>query len=1524
MSASGYYQLRSDISGRAVLNVNNAHYTLDLNGYVWQGNSVFTVITMNGTGSVLNLVDSRPEAENRGTLESSLAYENLWSYDQSGSTVLYGGVITGGGGTSSGGIQLNKTSTLNMYGGNIAGNRQTGSSGAGAGVRMSSSSASFTMSGGRICYNYAARNGGGAFLMGNVTMTGGTIDHNTAKYNGGGLRLSSQENMTLFMQNVVLENNTAIEQNGGGINISMGESGVINGSATKPITIEIIDCVISGNTSSKGHGGGLSITEEPQVDVSVTIDRNTVIKDNTSALSGGGIYLESGTLTVNDGQIENNTSSTNGGAFAISKRDKKSGTFIMNGGVMSANSAAENGGAGYITQGSAAINGGLIIANAAVQGGGIWLSQGSISVTGGEITKNTAANGGGIYVDSGHFTLSKTGTVSENTAEKNGGGLYVSNGDVLIEGGSLSTNHALTGDGGGLFLSNFTSDEAKIQITSGVISNNSAAQNGGAVAVEGGSAQGALEVVIGVNEDHFDEHGNSLDCDHAQNDPDASCPVIENNTAANTGGAVFLSGSENASLNIYCLQEQNNTASAGQGNSDFLMMEGGKAIITTGTDTSNENGTAGDISISGSIHIIGGSLDLYGIMANPYLQGVITVDLEKETDHFQDHRILPEGSEAVYWIHYYENFAITNEDGSTYMTGRFKAVPIIKDASGNYLHTIQGAVYSRPGYTIQGWNTASNGTGNTYSVGDIYAFPNVQFTDGNSDMTANENTGMPSTLVLYAIWNVSLYTVIFDANIATSFGSMEEQIIAMNTYQKLNANQFSSQGKIFAGWNTKADGSGDFYADQAPVYNLASKNGQTITLYAQWQDCDHSHGSYRYEARGNTIVQICDDCQSELGKVTLTALDADYDGSEHTADLSVQGNWQGNLPVLSYKMAASKWDNLDGALQEWQDNPVPVHAGNYTAVLSIENVTVSVEYQIAQIAWPAASKVELQAGANGNSANIITVISPDEAGYEYLMRYEKDGEMISTGWQSSPDFAITTYNIFHYFSVRKMEDRDHTVSPVTTSPAYLSHNGITVVLETETGIEIENGQAGTGSLVFGINTEEGYHFTNLAVSSKVQNSDLQAPEVVLEEKEDGTYSAAVKNLEDGKYTGKTIVISIAGAAKNASIKAKAANGEIFTNFNGQTVSISSDSSFTARFVISDFFAAEYEEGTFTFSDALPAGTSLTLLADNTYWYLNLKSAKESISLGDFIKMGTVNEKYQLEESDQADTKVFQLSVNFENAQKEIQTESLQLNLEFAAKGNTKAPDLQLEEQVEAKISEKAEFDLSISNNTLALLYNSAEGFSSFLANRSSALVITSRQNLPADLQLVVQENGKTGIYTQNTAGEFIVPLSDFSDMQSPFEMLLDVKTAQKIEKDIVFDIEWKISSTKAAEFSSNGTLKAKTSWTYSSTAGTPSLKVTMDERIYTLSQMSSLDYSVLVQWMDLPEDAVIKAELYKMTDDGSYVSTAYKAAWLAAEDGKAEHTHTLGGQSAGYFCLLYTIDLGGKTLVQVPVYFIVR
>ena len=117
----------------------------------------------------------------------------------------------------------------------------------------------------------------------------------------------------------------------------------------------------------------------------------------------------------------------------------------------------------------------------------------------------------------------------------------------------------------------------------------------------------------------------------------------------------------------------------------------------------------------------------------------------------------------------------------------------------------------KEGYTFAGW-TGSNGT-----------------TPETAVTIAKGSTGDKTYT---AVWTANSYKISFNANGGT--GTMADLDCEYGKSYALTANAFTNGEKIFAGWNTAADGSGKDYADGATVENLTAKDGETVTLYAQW------------------------------------------------------------------------------------------------------------------------------------------------------------------------------------------------------------------------------------------------------------------------------------------------------------------------------------------------------------------------------------------------------------------------------------------------------------------------------------------------------------------------------------------------------------------------------------------------------------------------------------------------------------------------------------------------------------------
>lgn len=154
-------------------------------------------------------------------------------------------------------------------------------------------------------------------------------------------------------------------------------------------------------------------------------------------------------------------------------------------------------------------------------------------------------------------------------------------------------------------------------------------------------------------------------------------------------------------------------------------------------------------------------------------------------------------------------------DGNESTSGAMDTITMHYDVA----QKLPKGTFARYGYQFVGWNTRIDGTGAGYSDESEVL-----------NLTTNEN----ETVTLYAQWKANHYTIHFDPNANDTSGIMDNQDVAFGNETALKANSFERSGYIFAGWNLRANGTGNAYMDQQPVLNLVMVDGGTITLYAQW------------------------------------------------------------------------------------------------------------------------------------------------------------------------------------------------------------------------------------------------------------------------------------------------------------------------------------------------------------------------------------------------------------------------------------------------------------------------------------------------------------------------------------------------------------------------------------------------------------------------------------------------------------------------------------------------------------------
>ena len=125
------------------------------------------------------------------------------------------------------------------------------------------------------------------------------------------------------------------------------------------------------------------------------------------------------------------------------------------------------------------------------------------------------------------------------------------------------------------------------------------------------------------------------------------------------------------------------------------------------------------------------------------------------------------------------------------------------------------------GYYFAGWNTAQDGTGTAYMNGQSV-----------TDLTA-----VGSTINLYAMWtDCPGGYICYSANGNDVVGEMGDQSVSSSaTKTTLYASNFSRDNYGFAGWNTKADGTGTNLGPNEDIEFMAGQyNTGGLRLYAHW------------------------------------------------------------------------------------------------------------------------------------------------------------------------------------------------------------------------------------------------------------------------------------------------------------------------------------------------------------------------------------------------------------------------------------------------------------------------------------------------------------------------------------------------------------------------------------------------------------------------------------------------------------------------------------------------------------------
>ena len=425
--------------------------------------------------------------------------------------------------------------------------------------------------------------------------------------------------------------------------------------------------------------------------------------------------------------------------------------------------------------------------------------NGSFTMNGGTISGNNADYGGGVY-NLGTFTMNG-GTISGNKKEA-GGGVYNS-GTFTMEGGIISGNEGKVG--GGVY------NYGTFTMNGGIISGNEADYGGGVT--------NARTFIM--------KEGKIL-----------------GNTAKYTCGGVINSGAFTMEGGIISGNKANNSS-------------GGVGTLFDGTFTM-EGGYLGD-------NVEGSSVSSYTVTYNPNgglgqafsqiapaNQNVKLIPNEYELygKAFEGWNTEPDGSGESY-----KDNATINRSDNLIIYCQWKDLAII---SHDITFKVNNGTWSdgtKDEKKVTVWRYENEEKTLNLEVKDIPLINSVTGYKGSWDTepdTENALTGNKTYTYTFAPIE---YTVKYDSN--GGVGTMDNQSRAYDDKKPLTTNAFTLEGYTFNGWNTAADGSGTSYADEN-VSNLSNTDGDTVTLFAQWQAnnytviFDANGGDGRMEDQGRT------------------------------------------------------------------------------------------------------------------------------------------------------------------------------------------------------------------------------------------------------------------------------------------------------------------------------------------------------------------------------------------------------------------------------------------------------------------------------------------------------------------------------------------------------------------------------------------------------------------------------------------------------------------------------------------------
>jgi len=360
---------------------------------------------------------------------------------------------------------------------------------------------------------------------------------------------------------------TPDENNGDGsrvFNIDDGNSRTI-------IDVEIRGLTLTGGDESDEAGAIYS-----EEDLSIT---ESAIIENSTGLSGGGIYAFRGTVSIIDSTVSRNSADAGGGLLVwpfagaveiIKSTFSDNRSVVGGGGIVSlsqsltlvdsrvSGNSSDGAGGGILARGTTTIIDSTISDNSSDGAGGGILARRTTTIIDSTISGNSAGGEGGGLLTSAYTTTVTSSTIVDNASGNRGGGIF--SGSVLVVTDSKISGNSANLSGGGIASSSTTS------IARSTISGNSAGQDGGGIKVSRINTTIIADSAISGNS--AGNNGGGILSASYRSSTTITNSTISGNSADNDGGGIyFLYGGGTVSHSTIL----GNTSSGGAGGGVFIL-----------------------------------------------------------------------------------------------------------------------------------------------------------------------------------------------------------------------------------------------------------------------------------------------------------------------------------------------------------------------------------------------------------------------------------------------------------------------------------------------------------------------------------------------------------------------------------------------------------------------------------------------------------------------------------------------------------------------------------------------------------------------------------------------------------------------------------------------------------------------------------------------------------------------------------------------------------------------------------------